>query len=94
MKITSPFIDHIPDCKKNMRKLRKKIYKFMTSKNYTQKHDQNKMGLTILLKNTDIHSILIDALNKKKTIDLNTIKNIHIHQRISLEDIRDITSKQ
>jgi hypothetical protein len=94
MKITSPFIEYIPDCKKNMRRLRKKIYKFMTSKNYVQKNDQSKIGLTNLLKNNDIPPTVLDILSKKKTIDLNTIKNIHINQKIPLEDIKEITSKQ
>ena len=33
MKIESPFLSDIPNCKRKMRRLRKKIYKFLTSKN-------------------------------------------------------------
>ena len=94
MKIASPFMEYIPDCKRNMRRLRKKIYKFMTSRHYTQKNDQNKIDFSHLLSNKNIPIILIDNLSKKKTIDLNTIKNVHINQKISIEDIRSLTLKQ
>jgi predicted HAD superfamily phosphohydrolase len=50
MKISSPFVDYIPECKKNMRKLRKKIYKFITSKSYHKKHQESKNDLLNILK--------------------------------------------
>lgn len=66
----------------------------MTSRHYVQKNDHKQLALANLLSNQDIPTILIDAINKKKTIDLHTIRNIHIHQKISPEDIRAITLRQ
>ena len=50
MKITSPFMEYIPDCKKSMRRLRKKIYKFITSKNYSPKKQDNGNDLLKIFK--------------------------------------------
>jgi len=55
----------------------------MSSKHYSHKNDQNKIDLTKLLTNKDIPSFILDSLNKKKTIDLTSIRNIHINQRMS-----------
>ncbi len=49
MKVSSPFLEYIPDCKKNMRKLRKKIYKYITSKKYSKKNQDQKKDLINLL---------------------------------------------
>lgn len=84
MKIVSPFVEYIPDCKKNMRRLRKKIYKFITSKNYTKKENENKNNLLGLLRARNVPAFLVEALGKKKNIDLNAIKNMNLTARIPL----------
>jgi hypothetical protein len=84
MKIVSPFVEYIPDCKKNMRRLRKKIYKFITSKNYTKKENDNKNNLLGLLRTRNVPTFLVEALGKKKNIDLNAIKNMNLTARIPL----------
>lgn len=58
MKFSSPFIDHIPECKRKMRRLRKKIYKYITSKNYKQPISHKKDILAIF-KQAEIPSFLL-----------------------------------
>lgn len=79
--MNSPFIDHISDCKKRMRKLRKKIYK----------HNINQNDKKTLHKNQDLSSILISifqkrqlpqtiisSLKNKRNIDIFSLKSLVI----------------
>jgi hypothetical protein len=94
MKITSPFVEYIPDCKKNMRRLRKKIYKFITSKNYHKKQQDNRNDLLTLFKDRQVPSFVVDLLSKKKAVDLNAIKNLNVNVRLPLKDLIEITERQ
>jgi hypothetical protein len=94
MKISSPFVDYIPECKKNMRKLRKKIYKFITSKTYHKKHQERKDDLLNILKQRDVPVFLFELLSKKKSLDLNSIKNMNVSARLPLREMLEITLKQ
>ena len=58
MRVESPFIEYIPECKKNMRRLRKKIYKYITSKRYSKKSESNRNDTLALLKRANVPSFL------------------------------------
>lgn len=94
MKVASPFVEFIPDCKKTMRRLRKKIYKFITSKHYHKKPQESKKDLIALLKEREVPSFVVEILAKRKNVDLAAIKNLNVAVRLSLKDVVDITEKQ
>jgi len=94
MKITSPFIEHIPECKRSMRRLRKKIYKFITSKHHTHTKTTPKKDILLTLKQCNVPSFLVDCLSRKKTVDLNSINNMILSMKVPLSDIIEMTSKQ
>jgi hypothetical protein len=94
MKISSPFAEYIPDCKKNMRRLRKKIYKFITSKNYHRRQQTGSDDLMSVLSLRQIPQIVVDQLAKRKTIDLSAIRNLNIPVRLPLKQIAEITAAQ
>lgn len=94
MKVSSPFIEFIPDCKKSMRRLRKKIYKFITSKTYHKKQPNHGADLLAFFREREVPSFLLDVLAKKKTVDINSIKNMNVLNRIPLKDIVAIAQKQ
>lgn len=87
MKISSPFVEFIPDCKKNMRRLRKKIYKFITSKNYHRRQQDTTNDLISILAQRDIPQFVVEQLNKRKTIDLTAIRNLSVPVRLPLREI-------
>jgi len=65
----------------------------MTSRNYT-KRNENKESLILILKNRNIPTFLLETLAKKKYIDLNAIRNIHLNVKLPIEDITQLTAKQ
>jgi hypothetical protein len=94
MKVESPFIEYIPECKKNMRRLRKKIYKFITSKRNPKKTEPSRKDTLTILKQANLPSFLWEIVSKKKHVDLNLIKNLNISSRLSLPELVSIASKQ
>jgi hypothetical protein len=84
MKVASPFIDYISDCKKNMRRLRKKIYKFIIAKKHDGKQQKKGSDLMAILKTRNVPAFLIEVLAKRKNTDLNSIKNMNLLQRLPL----------
>lgn len=93
--IESPFIKEIPECKVLMRKLRKKIYKHVSTNRAVCKknRDQNQDILNIL-KSRNLPNFVIDPLKKKRAIDFNFLKNIMISNTASLDEISKMTSNQ
>ena len=81
MKISSPFVEYIPECKRNMRRLRKKIYKFITSKNYLRKHNAPSDLMNILDK-AQLPSLVAEQLGRRKSADLSAIKNLNVAVRM------------
>lgn len=77
-----------------MRRLRKKIYKFITSKHYHKKVQESKKDLIALLREREVPSFVVEMLAKKKNVDLAAIKNLNVAVRLSLKDVVDITEKQ
>lgn len=93
MKISSPFVEHIPECKRTMRRLRKKIYKFLTSKNYAKKQRQTSGDLASFLSLRPLPSFIVDHLAKKKNLDLAAVKSM-IAPPFSLREVAAITLEQ
>lgn len=93
MKITSPFLDSIPDCKRKMRRLRKKIYKYLNSKNHitTSHHTHNVLPI---LNNVPLPEEIKEQLSKKKSIDLAGLKNLQIGSMLPLSEIVELARKQ
>lgn len=77
-----------------MRRLRKKIYKFITSKHYHKKQQESRKDLIALLREREVPSFVVEMLAKKKSVDLAAIKNLNVSVRLSLKDVIDITEKQ
>lgn len=77
----SPFIDHISDCKKRMRKLRKKIYKHTIAQNEKKSsfktNDLSSMILNIFNKRS-IPQAIISSLKNKRNIDIFSLKSLVI----------------
>lgn len=92
MKVASPFVEFIPDCKRSMRRLRKKIYKFITSKNYTRRQ-QPPADLMRVLTHTQIPVLLQEQLAKRKNNDLSAIRNLAV-PRMALKEIAAIALAQ
>ena len=93
MKISSPFVEYIPECKRNMRRLRKKIYKFITSRNYTRKQNAPSDLMNILGK-AQLPSVVAEQFNKRKSTDLSAIKNLNVTVRMTLKEVAAITATQ
>lgn len=76
LNVDSPFATNIQECKLNMKKLRKKIYK------YTSTHKQNKkpkdpvQDILGLLKPRDIPSFLMEPIKKRRNLDLSSLKSV------------------
>jgi len=67
-----------------MRRLRKKIYKFIIAKKHDNKQQKKGTDLISILKSRNIPSFLIEVLGKRKNTDLNSIKNMNLLQRVPL----------
>lgn len=92
MKVASPFVEFIPDCKRTMRRLRKKIYKFITSKNYTRKQHPP-ADLMRVLAHTPIPIPLQEQLAKRKNNDLSAIRNLAV-PRMALKELAAVALGQ
>ncbi len=68
-----------------MRRLRKKIYKFITSKNYHRKHQDHRNDFIALFKQRGVPSFILDILSKKKSVDMNAIKNLNVSMKVTLK---------
>lgn len=96
MKICSPFVEQIPECKRTMRRLRKKIYKFITSKNYPKKQRQlpnNTTDLASFLALRPLPEFITEHLARRKALDLAAIKALAA-PLLSLREISAITQAQ
>ena len=92
MKVASPFVEFIVDCKRTMRRLRKKIYKFITSKNYTRKQ-QPPADLMRVLIHTQIPTLLHEQLTKRKNNDLSAIRSLAV-PKMALKEIAALALAQ
>ncbi len=77
-----------------MRRLRKKIYKFLTSRTYHKKHQEMRNDFISLFRQKEVPSFIIDQLMKRKCVDVNAIKNLNVSLRVPLQEITKITDKQ
>ena len=79
--MNSPFIDQISDCKRRMRKLRKKIYKHTITqhekKSSAKTNDLSSMILNIFNKRS-IPQTIISSLKNKRNIDIFSLKSLVI----------------
>ncbi len=94
--IDSPFIQEIPECKKTMRKLRKKIYKYNINKNASRRNATDASDVLNLLKLRNIPPFLIDSLRRRRAqeISMGAIKNINVSSGCSLTDISSLANQQ
>jgi hypothetical protein len=79
--MNSPFIDHISDCKKRMRKLRKKIYKHNVHQNDKKTSNKNQdlsMILVNIFQRRNLPESLISSLKSKRNIDIFSLKSLVI----------------
>lgn len=79
--MNSPFIDHISDCKKRMRKLRKKIYKHSINQHEKKpSHKTNDLSAMILniFNKRSIPQTIISSLKNKRNIDIFSLKSLVI----------------
>jgi hypothetical protein len=62
-----------------MKKLRKKIYKYTTSKTYLQQRKEPSFDDVIsILHSRNIPEFVLDSLKKKRNFDLCTFNNINV----------------
>jgi hypothetical protein len=76
-----------------MRRLRKKIYKYITSKHYKKPVSQ-KRDMLAFIEEANLPPFLEEVLSKKKHIDLTVLKNINVHSRLSISEVIGIASQQ
>ena len=77
----SPFIDQIADCKKRMRKLRKKIYKHNNNQNDKKSTNKNSDLSSILInifQKRNLPQTIISSLKNKRNIDIFSLKSLVI----------------
>jgi len=79
--MNSPFIDQISDCKKTMRKLRKKIYKHTINqsdkKTANKSHDLSSILINIFQKR-NLPPTIVASLKNKRNIDIFSLKSLVI----------------
>ena len=92
--IQSPFHSDIPQCRKVLRRLRKKIYKYTAVHRQTKKPKETTHDILGVLKSRNLPSFVTDALKKKRVIDLSNFKNIQVPPCASLEAITSMTDRQ
>jgi hypothetical protein len=97
----SPFTEHIHDCKKRMRKLRKKIYKHNTSKTANKPaHRQNDLTSVLIdiFRKREIPGPIIESLKNKRNIDIFSLKSLVIGNeeelRMELPQLKKKTTSQ
>lgn len=66
-----------------MRKLRKKIYKHLSSTCAVKKSRDQNQDILNILKSRNLPNFVIDPLTKKRTIDFNFLKNVMISNMAS-----------
>ena len=97
MKISSPFIQCIPECKRKMRRLRKKIYKYLNNKtriNSSSISSSSQLDVLPILGNLRLPKGLKEQLYKTKALDITTLKAMTFTPGVSLEDMIEMTRKQ
>lgn len=68
-----------------MRKLRKKIYKHISTSGAVKKSKEQNQDILNILKSRNLPNFLIDPLKKKRTVDFNFLKNVMISNMASPE---------
>ncbi len=79
--MNSPFINQISDCKKRMRKLRKKIYKHNVNQNDKKSTNKNSDISSILInifQKRNLPQTIISSLKNKRNIDIFSLKSLVI----------------
>jgi hypothetical protein len=79
--MNSPFINQISDCKKRMRKLRKKIYKHNVNQNDKKSSNKNSDISSILInifQKRNLPQTIISSLKNKRNIDIFSLKSLVI----------------
>jgi len=78
-----------------MKKLRKKIYKYTTSKTYLRQRKEPSFDDVLSILNTrSIPEFVIESLKKKRNFDLCTFNNINVVERSPLADLSYLTNRQ
>ena len=94
MKIASPFLEWIPTCKRQMRRLRKKIYKFLTSKN-CPKHVKRPTDLHALLKKSGVPEVVLEAMGQsRRCTELAAVRALTVGEGVGLEEMVRMASRQ
>jgi len=94
MTIESPFLNDISACKLTMRKMGKKINKHYSTKRDIKKNKEQNQDILHILKSRNLPNFIIDPLKKRRTFDLNFVKNFTISNTASLDDVIKMTSTQ
>lgn len=79
--MNSPFLNQISDCKKRMRKLRKKIYKHNINQNDKKSNNKNSDLSSILInifQKRNLPQTIISSLKNKRNIDIFSLKSLVI----------------
>ena len=79
--MNSPFINQISDCKKRMRKLRKKIYKHNVNQNdkkFSNKNSDISSILINIFQKRNLPQTIISSLKNKRNIDIFSLKSLVI----------------
>lgn len=94
LKVHSPFINNIEECKYVMKKLRKKIYKYTSVYKRNKKPKDPLHDILGLLKFRDIPSFVMEPIKKRRNLDLNSLKSMMALPGATLEEITSRTNNQ
>ena len=92
--VDSPFIEDIPKCKISMRKLRKKIYKYTSAQPKSKKVRDSTHDICKLLEMREIPDFVLESLKKKRSLDLNSLKNVVISPGSKLPEMTSMVRSQ
>lgn len=94
IQISSPFIKQIPECRLIMRRLRKKISKYTSTHKEAKKPRDQTHDILNLLKDRNLPSFVLDTIRKRRTFDLQCLKNVVMSNQSNLEDMMKLTNDQ
>lgn len=94
LKVDSPFVQNIEECRNVMKKLRKKIYKYTSTHKQNKKPRDSAQDILGLLEPRGLPTFLMDPIKKRRNFDINSLKSVMALPGATLEEITARTNNQ
>lgn len=76
LKVNSPFVEDLQECKSLMKKMRKKIYKYTSTHKQMKKSKDSAHNILGLLEPRGLPNFLMDPIKKRRNFDINSLKSV------------------